>query len=191
MKIDRRAVLQGLAAGAAELVIPDRARPQGPGHVHAEMTPVSAKTKAPAYLSAQQYRLLGAMCQMIIPAEETAGGAIEAGVPEFIDLLAGENAEYGRQISGGLLWIDSWCQDHYGKVFVDCMPHEQSRLLDLIAFRENVAKDQSLAAGVGFFATLRDLALDGFFTSRAGIDYLGFLGNSALTEFRGCPERQR
>ncbi|MCU1262447.1 MAG: hypothetical protein JWO80_5332 [Bryobacterales bacterium] len=191
MKIDRRAVLQGLAAGAAELVIPNRAPAQNPGHSHDEVAPVTAKTKAPAYLTAQQYRLLAALCQMIIPAEETAGGAIEAGVPEFIDLLARENPEYGRQVSGGLLWIDSWCQDHHGKVFVDCMPHEQSGLLDLIAFRENAIKDPSLAAGVGFFAILRDLTLDAFFTSRAGIDYLGFLGNSAMTEFRGCPERQR
>jgi hypothetical protein len=124
---------------------------------------------------------LRTLCEFIVP------GATEAGVPEFIELLSGENAEYKRQISGGLLWLDARCRDRYGKPFLGCSQTEQKELLDLIAFRENAQKDPTLSQATAFFAFLRDLTLDGYFTSRQGIAYLDFRGNSALSEFPGCP----
>ena len=38
-----------------------------------------------------------------------------------------------------------------------------------------------------FFAFLREMTADGFFTSKIGIKYLGYKGNTFLTEFPGCP----
>lgn len=125
--------------------------------------------------------MLRALCEFIIP------GAAEAGAPEFIDLLCSENAEYKRQISGGLLWLDSRCRDRHGKDFLACTEAEQKELLNLIAWRENGQKDPALTQAIAFFAFLRDLTLDGYFTSRQGIAYLDFRGNSALPEFPGCP----
>jgi hypothetical protein len=124
---------------------------------------------------------LQTLCELILP------GAAEAGAPEFIELLCSENAEYKRQISGGVLWLDARCRDRYGKPFVVCAPTEQKEILDLIAFRENAEKDPALSPAIAFFAFLRDLTLDGYFTSRQGIAYLDYRGNSALSAFPGCP----
>jgi gluconate 2-dehydrogenase gamma chain len=44
-----------------------------------------------------------------------------------------------------------------------------------------------LRPGVEFFSTLRKFTADGFFTSEIGIKYLGYVGNTYLTEFPGCP----
>jgi gluconate 2-dehydrogenase gamma chain len=159
MSIDRRTLIQLLAIAPA----------------------AGAATKAPLYFTAPQYQLLRRLCDLIIP------GAIDAGAPEFIDLLTSESMDYQRQLSGGLMWIDTKSGEQHGKIFLECSGAEQTQLLDLIAFRESATKDATLSAGITFFALLRDLTLDGYFTSRPGIDYLGFRGNSALPKFTGCP----
>jgi hypothetical protein len=40
---------------------------------------------------------------------------------------------------------------------------------------------------VEFFSFLRNFTADGFFTSKIGIKYLGYKGNTYLTDFPGCP----
>jgi hypothetical protein len=40
---------------------------------------------------------------------------------------------------------------------------------------------------VAFFAFLRNLTTDGFYTSKIGIADLQYMGNTALHEFPGCP----
>jgi gluconate 2-dehydrogenase gamma chain len=40
---------------------------------------------------------------------------------------------------------------------------------------------------VAFFAFLRRLTCDGFYTSKIGIADLGYIGNTSLREFPGCP----
>jgi len=44
-----------------------------------------------------------------------------------------------------------------------------------------------LSQGVEFFAFLREMTADGFFTSEIGIKYLGYVGNTYLLSFPGCP----
>ena len=61
-------------------------------------------------------------------------------------------------------------------------------MLDLIAFRKNGEKDPRPSPGIEFFSTLRKYTADGFFTSEIGIKYLGYIGNTYLKEFPGCPE---
>jgi hypothetical protein len=61
-------------------------------------------------------------------------------------------------------------------------------ILDLIAFRQNADPYPRLSPGSEFFATLRKFTVDGFFTSEIGIKYLGYIGNTYLREFPGCPE---
>ena len=70
---------------------------------------------------------------------------------------------------------------------MECTADEQREILDLIAYRRNAAQDASLTYGIEFFSLLRNLTADGFFTSKIGIQYLGYIGNTFLTEFRGCP----
>ena len=85
------------------------------------------------------------------------------------------------------MWLDSQCEDRYGSLYLDCSPQQQKEILDLIAYRKSEAQDKSLSYGVEFFSHLRILTSDGFFTSKIGIAYLGYVGNTFLLDFPGCP----
>ena len=155
--------------------------------VKQEKAAAPAGAYAPKYFTAHQFKTVQALCQTIIPPDEGSGGAIEAGAPEFIDLLTSENKDYQRKLGGGLIWLDAACQARFGKAYLECAPGQQKAILDLIAYRKNAEKDPSLAVGVHFFELLRNLTADGFFTSEIGIKYLGYVGNDYLAEFPGCP----
>jgi hypothetical protein len=72
-------------------------------------------------------------------------------------------------------------------VCLDCAPEQQKEMLDKIAYRKNAVADPSLTQGVAFFSFLRNMTADGFFTSEIGIKYLGYIGNTFVKEFPGCP----
>jgi hypothetical protein len=191
MSVSRRDVLKSLAVGAAAgsvlRTIPAQAAEYAHHMIAAEKTAAPAKAYAPKFFAAHEYKTLQTLCQTIIPADSECGGAIEAGAPEFIDLLTSENTEYQRTLGGGLLWLDSTCSDRYGKAFLDCAPAQQKEILDLIAYRNNAVADPALSQAVEFFAFLRNMTSDGFFTSEIGIKYLGYIGSTFLKEFPGCP----
>jgi hypothetical protein len=86
-----------------------------------------------------------------------------------------------------MMWLDSACADRFGNAYPDCTPEQQKDMLDLIAYKKNAATNKELSSGVEFFALLRNLTADGFFTSKIGIEYLGYMGNTFLMEFPGCP----
>ncbi len=189
--ISRRDVLKSLAMSAAATsvlrVIPAQAAEYAHHMIAAEKAAAPAKNYAPKFFSPHEYKTLQALCQTIIPADADSGGAIEAGAPEFIDLLTSENKDYQRILGGGLLWLDSTCSDRYEKVFLDCSPEQQKEILDQIAYRKSAIANPALDPGVEFFSFLRDMTADGFFTSEIGIKYLGYIGSAYLKEFPGCP----
>ena len=90
-------------------------------------------------------------------------------------------------LGGGVKWLDSTCTTRYGKAYLECAARQQKEILDLIAFRKNAVTDESLTSAVEFFTLLRSMTADGFFTSKIGIKYLGYKGNTFLTHFDGCP----
>jgi gluconate 2-dehydrogenase gamma chain len=189
--ISRRDVLRTLAVGAAAgsvlQMIPAEAAEYVHQMVRKEKAAAPAGAYTPKYFSAAQYATLLFLCDAIIPKDEKSGGAVEAGAPEFIDLLTSENPEYQLKLGGGLFWLDGACTDRYGNVFMECAPEQKKEILDLIAYRKNAKKDPSLSQGVAFFAFLRNLTTDGFYTSKIGIADLQYIGNTSVREFPGCP----
>jgi len=189
--ISRRDILRTLAVTAAGgtvlQVIPAEAAAYVHQMVRKEKAAAPAGKYTPKYFSAPQYATLIALCDAIIPKDEKSGGAVEAGAPEFIDLLTSENEKYQLRLGGGLFWLDGFCSDRYGKVFLECAPEQKKEVLDLIAFRKNAKQDSALSQGVAFFAFLRRLTCDGFYTSKIGVADLGYIGNTSLHEFPGCP----
>ena len=189
--VSRRDILRTLAVGAVSgsvlQVIPAKAAEYAHQVVHNEKSASPAEKYTPKYFSSHQYEMLITLCDTIIPKDEKSGGAVEAGAPEFIDLLTSENEEYQLALGGGLQWLDSFCSDRYSNTFLDCTPEQRKVALDLIAFRKNAKQDSSLSQGVAFFAFLRGLTCDGFYTSKIGIADLQYIGNTALREFPGCP----
>ena len=189
--ISRRDVLKSLAISAAATsvlrVIPAQAAEYAHHMIAQEKAAVPAKAYTPKFFSPHEYKTLQTLCETIIPSDADSGGAIEAGAPEFIDLLTSENPDYQLKLGGGLFWLDSFCTDRYGTVFMQCTPEQKKEVLDLIAFRKNTKQDRALSQGVSFFAFLRRLTCDGFYTSKIGIADLGYIGNTPLREFPGCP----
>jgi gluconate 2-dehydrogenase gamma chain len=191
MPISRRDILKSLTitaiTGSVLRVIPLEAAEYAHRMVRAEKAAAADQVYTPKYFSAHFYKTLQSLCQTIIPPDDQAKGAIEAGAPEFIDLITSENKDYQVALGGGLMWLDNTCIDRYGSAYLDCTPAQQKEILDLIAYRKNFKKDPSLGQGIEFFAFLRKLTADGFFTSEIGIDYLGYIGNTYVKEFPGCP----
>ena len=187
----RRAVLRSLSMGAVAgsvlRVIPLHAAEYAHHMIDAEKADAKSGAYTPKYFDAHGYKTLQALCETIFPADGDSGGAIEAGAPEFIDLLTSENTDYQAKLGGGMKWLDATCTTRYGKAWLECAAQQQSEILDLIAYRKNADQDDSLSDPVEFFAQLRNMTADGFFTSKVGIKYLGYKGNTFLTEFPGCP----
>jgi gluconate 2-dehydrogenase gamma chain len=176
----------GIAAAPALRAIPLQAANYA--HEKIEQEKASKGEHKPKFFSPHQYKTLQALCAAILPADERSGGAIEAGAPEFIDLLTSENPEFRLKLGGGMMRLDAVCADRFGRSYIECAADQQKLMLDAIAYRKNTASDPGVSQLVEFFSLLRNLTLDGYFTSKIGIAYLGYIGNTALREFPGCPD---
>ena len=121
--VTRRDILRTLAVGAVGgsvlQVIPLKAAEFAHQAVHNEKSASPAGRYVPKYFSPHQYEMLSTLCDTIIPRDEKSGGAVEAGAPEFIDLLTSENEEWQTALGGGLQWLDSSCSDRYSNAFLD------------------------------------------------------------------------
>jgi gluconate 2-dehydrogenase gamma chain len=153
-------------------------------HVH---NVVSAAKKAttgpyqPKYFTAGEYKTLERLCDLIIPADSHSQGALAGDAPEFIDFLSSQCPELAEIYSGGFAWLDHQMNQRYAANFVEATPDQQTAMLDLIAYRKNSTPE--LEPGIQFFIWVRNMTVDAFYTSKAGMDDLGFMGNSALTHF--------
>jgi len=189
--ITRRDVLKTLAMGVAGGSVLQSLPLQAAQHVHRmiaqEKSHAPAGRYQPKFFSAHQYQTLSSLCDAIIPADEHSAGAVKAGAPEFIDLLTSENKDYQLALGGGMMWLDGLCADRFGSTYLACSASQKKQVLDLIAYRKNADKDAALSQGVEFFAFLRRLTSDGFYSSEIGIKDLQYIGNTYLREFPGCP----
>ena len=187
--ISRRDILRTLAIGATAgsvlQVIPAEAAAYVHQAIHGEKA--AAGKYVPKYFSADQYATLTALCDAIIPQDAQSAGAVEAGAPEFIDLLTSENEDFRLRLGGGLMWLDNLCTDRYANAYLACTPAQQKEVLDAIAFRRNAKTDPALSQGIHFFALLRNMTCDAFYTSKIGIADLQYIGNTSVREFPGCP----
>lgn len=148
--------------------------------------------RAPAYKAFDQHNwvTLCAVCDLIVPKDERSGSATQAGVPEFIDdwldfrKHEDGNADLMAEIFGGLAWLDRESERLFGQRFARAGEEHQKQILDRIAWPEKAAaEDRRWAA---FFSRLRDLTLNGFYSSKTGIADLPYLGNVAVPEWKGC-----
>ena len=132
-----------------------------------------------------EMKTIGVLSDIIIPKDEVSGSATDAGVPAFIEFIAKDMPHYQTPLRGGLRWLDLQCMRRYDADFASCTPQQQIELVDEIAYPEK-AKPEMLQ-GVAFFNTMRDLTACGFFTSKIGIDDLGYVGNKP-NQWDGVPE---
>ena len=136
------------------------------------------------------WRTVGVLCDLILPADERSGSATQAGVPEFIDdwldfrKQQDGNDDLAAEILGGLAWLDRESTRLSGKGFADAGPEQQKQILDRIAWPARATADDRRWAV--FFNKFRDMTASGFFSSKMGVADLPYLGNQAVMEWKGC-----
>ena len=87
---------------------------------------------------------------------------------------------------GGLMWLDSEANRRFNKVFKVCEDSEQIAIVEDIAYPDPNKEKPELTYGIRFFDLMRNLTLTGYYTSKTGIDDLGYVGNQA-TVWDGVP----
>ncbi len=152
-------------------------------HVHQAI----AQTKGrytPAALTAHEYATLQRLSDLIIPADAHSPGALAAAAADFLDFLCSASSEMKLIYTGGLGWLDEAMKHRYGgRDFLGASPEQQTAMLDLIAYRESLDRDASLAPGIDFFSWARKMVADAYYTSPIGIKELGYVGNTAMAHF--------
>jgi len=139
----------------------------------------------PKVFTSHEWETVRMLVDLIIPKDARSGSATDAGVPEFMDFMLGDDRDLETPVRGGLAWLDHECDDRYGKTFVTASDAQRAALLDDIAWPKKAKADH--AAGVAFFNSFRNLTASGFWSSKLGIDDLQYQGNSFVAEWRGCP----
>ena len=173
--IERRTVLAQIAAVALAGPL-EIASAQ---HVHEQ---VAKDTKAtggvykPKTLTAHEYDTLKTLCEIIVP------GATSGGAAEFVDTLSSQNPEMSAIYTGGLAWLDQAMKREYSADFLGAKAADRTAMLDRIAYRRNETPE--LAAGIRFFAWVRRMTVDAYYTSPAGIKDVGFVGNKGQAQFQ-------
>lgn len=151
-------------------------------HVHQEAAKAAEPGGVyhPKALTTHEFSTLEKLCELIVP------GASKGPAAEFIDLLASQNPEMAAIYTGGLAWLDHAMRRSVNATFLQAAPADQVALLDKIAYGGNASPD--LAAGIRFFEWVRRMTVDAYYTSAAGIQELGYLGNKAVSEFKAPQE---
>jgi gluconate 2-dehydrogenase gamma chain len=142
----------------------------------------------PKFFTAHEYATVAILVDVIIPKDERSGSATDAGVPEFMDFIVGDQPPRQTAMRGGLAWLDRECERRFDKRFVACDAAQRRDVLDDLSGLE--PPTVTLTQGVAFFRMFRDLTASGFWTSKMGIADLQYMGNTFVPDWKGCPDEQ-
>lgn len=137
---------------------------------------IDQKLLADKFLNEHELATIAVLCDIILPANEKFGSATDAGVREFIDFIVKDMPYQQTPIRGGIMWIDNFANKKYKKEFKKCSVIQQKEICDLIAYPKKTK--QELKQGEKFFTRMRNLTLTGYYTSKMGIEDLGYKGNT-------------
>jgi gluconate 2-dehydrogenase gamma chain len=157
----------------------------------------------PLFFSPEHFKLIEHLTDMIIPADDTPG-AKEAGVAEFIDFMVANrvpvNARYEirstqdsirigeeaqERFLAGLDWINARTKSEFGYKFLDCSADQQKGLLEVIAYKAKYKP--TTETGRDFFPMMRDYTVVGYYTTKIGLESLGYPGlRTAWPKMPGC-----
>ncbi len=139
----------------------------------------------PAFFTPHEYATVRMLAELVIPRDGRSGGALDAGVPEFMDFILNENPDMRTGIRGGLGWLDTEARARFGREFLDIADAGRRAILDDIAWPRRARPEFS--QGIAFFNRFRDLTASGFFSSKIGVEDLRYIGNEFVMEWTGCP----
>jgi len=139
------------------------------------------------FLNDHELETIAVLCDIILPATPTAGSANDAKVPEFIEFIVKDLPDNQLPMRGGLMWLDGEANRRFNKRFKICSKTEQVEIVEDIAYPDPDGKKPEMSQGIAFFNRMRNLTLTGYYTTKMGIDDLGYVGNRPNT-WDGVPQ---
>ena len=134
-------------------------------------TAVAGKVK-PGYFSEADFEIVSHIADLIIPKTATPG-AVEAGVPAYIDSVVGGNKQLQVIFRAGLGLLSGFT----------ALPEDQ-QIAKLTLWSNAVDRGQAKESGPEFFQAIKSLTADGYYTSYIGlVDELHYTGNTVLDHF--------
>lgn len=168
----RRDILKGAALAGAAVPGSLEAAQQAPHHEGAPAA-TAAKTAAasgwkPLLFDAHQNETVATVADLIIPTTDTPG-ARAAKVNEYIDLILHDGpAERRNRFVSGLGWLDGYAIRQHQAPFVRLSAAQQTELLKSL----DRTQQADLKPGAEFFRQIKQLTVQGYYTSKIGIDEL-------------------
>lgn len=196
-RMDRRKALQWMLTATATMAVRDTnlfaadsspIKAQGYGPDPAMVKVYKPGDVWPLTLTEPQRSTTRALCDVIMPADETSPSASAVGVPDFIDewISSPYPAQAGdrRLILEGLQWIDQDASTRFGKAFADLALEQQTAICSDLAAAKPQPEYKKHAA---FFKRFRDLTAGGYYTTPEGMKAIGYVGNMPSATFEGPP----
>lgn len=145
----------------------------------------NAKLKSEKFFNEHEMATITVLGDIIIPKDEKSGSASDAKVPEFIEFIVKDMPDHQLPMRGGLKWLDMQMLNRHEKPFKDCSSEQQIAMVTEIAYPGKAKPEMS--SGVTFFNRMRNLTATGFFTTKIGLDDLGYVGNQP-NQWNGVPD---
>ena len=156
--------------------------------VNADRMPIeierNKRLNAETFFTPHEMATITVLGDIIIPKDDHSGSASDAKVPDFIEFIVKDMPDHQVLMRGGMRWLDMQCLKRYNNSFKDCDSKQQLEMVDEIAYPAKAKPE--MAQGVAFFDRMRSLTASGFFTSKIGIDDLGYVGNRP-NKWEGVP----
>ncbi|OQD43129.1 Tat pathway signal protein [Croceivirga radicis] len=130
------------------------------------------------FFNKHEIETLTVLCDLILPSSETYKGASDANVVDFIEFMAKDIPDLQLDLRGGLMWLDHEANTQFNTNFDSLQENQQKEILDEIAYYDPETPQMERPFAVNFFSLVRNLTMTGFYTSKLGIEELGYKGNS-------------
>ena len=151
-------------------------------------TAAPGQAYSPKFFTPHEWETVRLLADLVLPADARSGGAVSAGVPEFMDFIMTEFPDNQGWMRGGLAWLDIETRRRFGRTFVAADAAQRTQILDDIAWPDKAPP--GVHQGVAFFNKFRDLTASGYFSSEIGVADLRYQGNTFVTNWQGCPPEQ-
>jgi hypothetical protein len=145
------------------------------------------KLNSEQFFNEHELGTIAILSNLIMPTNDKFGGATDAGVPDFIEFMAKDVPKLQTDLRGGLMWLDHKSNTDFGTEFKSASEEQQKQILDSIAFYDSDIPMDKQPLEIQFFSLMRNLTLTGYYTSKIGIEDLGYKGNMPNV-WDGVPE---
>jgi gluconate 2-dehydrogenase subunit 3-like protein len=183
-ELDRRTAIKWVLAASAALRLPSASfdalaaasAAQGYGKDPNLMKVYKAGDLWPLTLSKEQRVTATALCDLIIPADDTSPAASKVGVVDFLDEWISapypEHVEDRKTIVDALGKVEGEAQRRFKTPFAKLSAQQMSTIADAIVEE-------------AYFKRYRELTAGGFYTTPVGVRDLNYVGNVAMATFEG------